>query len=125
MYKKKQSTYENKDYDFNIDKNKLNNDGNPGDIIGRFIDKQTGLYADITYYFVKDNQVFVKKMLTKSNRDNYSIIPHNKFYPIKKKSFKNGVTVPVPSDILYNLTQRYGKFKDHYTLKKGKWYLSK
>lgn len=119
IYKLK--NHSNSDYDFNIDPNKINIHGKSEDIIGRFIDKQSGLYADITFYFTDNNNVYIKKIPTKLNKDNYLTIPQNKFYPIKLEYFNNGINAPVPSDVLYNLSKRYNKFKDHYILKNTKY----
>lgn len=114
--KKLPSNYEDNLYSFNIRQANGNED-----IIGRIIDRKSGLYADITYYTVDGNTVFVKKMPTKKDPNKFLGIPTDKFYPLVQKSFNNGVTVPVPNDIYYNLEKRYGKLKDDFKLVNNKY----
>ncbi len=110
------SNYEDEFYSFNI-----HQPVGDEDIIGRIIDRKSGLYADITYYIVNGDYVSIKKMPTKKKPNKFMEIPIDKFYPIVKKSFKNGVTVPVPNDVYYNLQQRYGKLKDDFKLVNNKY----
>lgn len=91
--------------------------GAASDIIGRCIDRESGLYCDVTYYKVDPSgAILVKKMPSKGDRRPYMVIPRDRFYPLTDESFSNGTVVRVPSDILYNLSQRYGHFRDHYVL---------
>ncbi len=110
------SIYEDDIYSFNI--HQVNGDE---DIIGRIVDKRSGLYADITYYKVDGGAIFIKKMPTVNNPKKFLEIPTNKFYPLVQKSFKNGIIVPVPNDVAYNLEKRYGILKDDFKLVNNKY----
>jgi hypothetical protein len=102
--------YENGQYKFHISK-----DITPTtEIIGRFVDKKTGLYSDITYFIIKNDEVLVKKKPMKIHPSNYLYIPTNKFFPLLFRQFSNGIVVPTPSDILFNIDRRYKKIEEHY-----------
>jgi hypothetical protein len=108
--------FETDDYTFNI-----RTPGNDEDVIGRFIDKRTGIFIDITYYNVVGTSVLVKKMPTKADPNQYTTINYDKFYPITYSSFKNGIVVPIPKDANYCLEQRYGTLTDDYQLVNDKY----
>jgi len=109
---------ETDEYYFDINKPSIRNEN----IIGRFKCKKSGLYCDITYYKQEKDMILVKKMKTLKDLRAFMKIPQDKFYPLQEKSYKNGIIVPVPNDILYNLENRYGKLYDHY-IKHGSKYI--
>ncbi len=108
-------TFEDSNYVFDI---RMPSESNK-DIIGRIVDKKTLLYSDITYYTLVDDTVKVKKMKTNKDPSEFSDIPVNKFFPIRSKSFNNGIEVPVPNDILFCLEKRYGTLRDYYEIDKN------
>jgi hypothetical protein len=58
--------------------------------------------------------VLVKKKPMKVHPSNYLYIPTNKFFPLIFRKFSNGIVVPTPSDILFNMDRRYKKIEEHY-----------
>lgn len=88
------------------------------DIIGRFADKKTLLYCDITFYKVFDDKVSIKKMATRKDPRKFMDIDKKYFYPLNEFLLKDTI-VPIPNDIEYNIKERYGTVKEDYIFDKS------